>query len=88
MSTAYKYMMMQLFCIPTDEPKDSENDTYEVAKTSWARDLWEVVADMKVEEDINHLVTLKDEGKSLAFTEKQKAWLQKEFEQAKARISL
>lgn len=30
MSTAYKYAFMQLFCIPTEEPKDSENDSHEV----------------------------------------------------------
>ena len=29
MSASYKYAMMQLFCIPTDEPKDTENDTHE-----------------------------------------------------------
>jgi len=31
MSTAYKYFCFQTFCIPTDEPKDSENDTPEIA---------------------------------------------------------
>ncbi len=31
MSAAYKYALMQLFCIPTDEPKDTENQTHEVA---------------------------------------------------------
>jgi len=30
MSTAYKYALMQTFCIPTDEPKDSENDDHDV----------------------------------------------------------
>lgn len=30
LSGAYKYALMQVFCIPTDEPKDSENDTHEV----------------------------------------------------------
>jgi hypothetical protein len=30
MSTAYKYAMMQLFCIPTDDLKDTENDSYDV----------------------------------------------------------
>jgi len=29
MSASYKYAMMQLFCIPIDEPKDTENDTHE-----------------------------------------------------------
>jgi hypothetical protein len=31
MSAAYKYALMQLFCIPTDEPKDTENETHEIA---------------------------------------------------------
>jgi len=31
-SGALKYALMQIFCIPTDEPKDSENDSYEVKK--------------------------------------------------------
>lgn len=30
MSTAYKYAMMQLFCIPTNDAKDTEADHYEV----------------------------------------------------------
>lgn len=30
MSTAYKYAMMQLFCIPTNEPKDTETEHHEV----------------------------------------------------------
>jgi len=30
MSAAYKYALMQVFCIPTDEPKDTENETHEV----------------------------------------------------------
>lgn len=32
MSTAYKYFAFQLFCIPTDEVKDTETDSPEVAK--------------------------------------------------------
>lgn len=31
MSTAYKYALMQLFCIPTAEVKDTEYDSHEVA---------------------------------------------------------
>lgn len=31
MSASYKYALMQLFCIPTQDPKDSENDSPEVA---------------------------------------------------------
>ena len=30
MSTAYKYALMQLFCIPTEEVKDTEYETHEV----------------------------------------------------------
>jgi hypothetical protein len=30
MSTAYKYAMMQLFCIPTDDAKDTENESHDV----------------------------------------------------------
>ena len=33
MSAAHKYALLQVFCAPTDEPKDSENDTYEVNGT-------------------------------------------------------
>lgn len=31
MSTAYKYALMQIFCIPTLEDKDTETDTHEIA---------------------------------------------------------
>jgi hypothetical protein len=31
MSTAYKYALMQLFCIPTEDVKDTEYQTHEVA---------------------------------------------------------
>jgi hypothetical protein len=31
MSAAYKYAMMQLFCIPTEDEKDTETQTHEVA---------------------------------------------------------
>lgn len=30
MSAAHKYALIQLFCIPTEEPKDTENDNHEV----------------------------------------------------------
>lgn len=40
MSTAYKYALMQIFCIPTLEDKDTENDTYEVsAKKNTTNDI-------------------------------------------------
>jgi hypothetical protein len=34
MSTAYKYFCFQTFCIPTDEVKDSETETHEVAQNN------------------------------------------------------
>ena len=34
MSTAYKYFAFQTFCIPTEEPKDPENETPELGKSS------------------------------------------------------
>ena len=30
MSAAQKYAFLQVFCIPTEEPKDTENDTHDV----------------------------------------------------------
>jgi hypothetical protein len=33
MSTAYKYALMQIFCIPTDDPKDTEIDSHEVVSS-------------------------------------------------------
>ena len=33
MSAAHKYALLQVFCIPTDDPKDSEDDTPEVNGT-------------------------------------------------------
>lgn len=34
MSTAYKYALMQIFCIPTEDDKDTENKTHEpIART-------------------------------------------------------
>jgi hypothetical protein len=34
MSAAMKYFLMESLCIPTDEPKDSENDTHELPPPS------------------------------------------------------
>jgi hypothetical protein len=31
MSVAHKYALLQAFCVPTEEPKDPENDSHEVA---------------------------------------------------------
>jgi len=36
MSAAFKYLCFNLFCIPTEEAKDSEIDTHEVAKKTTA----------------------------------------------------
>ncbi len=32
MSAAHKYALLQVFCIPTEEPKDSENEHHEIEK--------------------------------------------------------
>lgn len=32
MSVAHKYAMLQVFCVPTEDPKDPENDSHEVGK--------------------------------------------------------
>lgn len=34
MSAAHKYALLQVFCIPTEEPKDSENDHHEIESKS------------------------------------------------------
>lgn len=34
MSTAYKYALMQIFCIPTEDEKDTEYQTHQVVKTT------------------------------------------------------
>lgn len=40
MSTAYKYAFMQIFCIPTEDDKDTENHTHEpVANNSKANNM-------------------------------------------------
>jgi hypothetical protein len=33
MSVAHKYAFLQVFCIPTEEPKDPENDSHEVTES-------------------------------------------------------
>lgn len=37
MSTAYKYALMQIFCIPTEEEKDTEYQTHEVAPRTYSK---------------------------------------------------
>lgn len=51
MSAAYKYALMQLFCIPTDEPKDTEEETHEIA----ARDVKDYALDIDIAEDLPSL---------------------------------
>lgn len=47
MSTAQKYAFWQIFCIPTEEPKDTEIDTYEVSCEQDAKECF--VSDAEVE---------------------------------------
>jgi len=42
MSTAYKYALMQIFCIPTEDEKDTETQSHEIVKkvdtvTGWTK---------------------------------------------------
>ena len=43
MSVAYKYALMQIFCIPTEEEKDTESQTHEVASQTTTTDLWKCI---------------------------------------------
>lgn len=96
MSTAYKYALMQIFCIPTEEDKDTENQTHEIApkntpirddvpqtpskSTKTSKTLAEYIAEIKQEKDTNVIKTLQDEAKSGRLTEKQVSWLDREVE--------
>jgi len=53
MSTAYKYALMQIFCIPTEEEKDTEYQTHEVAKITSPSPLKSTNTDEVVREPIN-----------------------------------
>jgi hypothetical protein len=64
MSTAYKYALMQLFCIPTADVKDTEYESHEVAPK---KKLPPVPAYTKPEPDwFNDLGELNDKGKAAA----------------------
>jgi len=100
MSTAYKYALMQIFCIPTEEDKDTENQTHEIApKNTPIRDdvpqtpkvypksaLDEVMEQMEVETDIEHLKTLYALGLDRVKSDKQKAFFDSFKEKQKKRI--
>jgi hypothetical protein len=63
MSTAYKYALMQLFCIPTEDVKDTEYQTHEVAP----KKLPPVPAVKLPEPDwFNDLGEINDKGKAAA----------------------
>jgi hypothetical protein len=55
MSTAYKYALMQIFCIPTEEEKDTEYQSPEIKKTS-PSPLKQTNNDGVVREPINNLI--------------------------------
>lgn len=55
MSAAYKYALMQLFCIPTDEPKDTEEETHEVVPKTQETDVSSAVAFCSTVDALNAL---------------------------------
>ena len=44
MAVAHKYALLQLFCIPTEEPKDPENDSHEISPRATRKELQELLA--------------------------------------------
>lgn len=94
MSTAYKYALMQIFCIPTEDEKDTETQTHEVKSKP---QLWEkkeyprteadnFLDSMEIEDDIEHLKTIFAKLYSLGKSDKQKAFYKWKYEEAKSRI--
>ena len=55
MSAAQKYAFLQVFCIPTEEPKDSENDNPEVGKDTVVLGVAELVKKMESSENMFEL---------------------------------
>lgn len=101
MSTAYKYALMQLFCIPTEEDKDTENQTHEVAQNSEQAKqttqtipvkvypkskLDEIVEQAQIVTDIEQLKQLFEEWKKLCKSEKQVSFFKGRIDNEKKRI--
>ena len=50
MSVAHKYALLQVFCVPTEDPKDPENDSHEVKEREKPEDI-DIAADSENEEN-------------------------------------
>jgi hypothetical protein len=66
MSTAYKYALMQLFCIPTEDVKDTEYQTHEVAPKKLPPVPKAEPAPLQEPDWFNDLGELNDKGKLAA----------------------
>jgi hypothetical protein len=66
MSTAYKYALMQLFCIPTEDVKDAEYQTHEVAPKKLPPAPTPVPAPLQEPDWFNDMGELNDKGKLAA----------------------
>lgn len=80
MSTAYKYALMQIFCIPTEEEKDAEYQTHEVSPRTVSRKFIDILEDLRHAITLDSLTAFKDEAKAMGLSEKQEEWLKKEYE--------
>jgi hypothetical protein len=87
MSTAYKYALMQIFCIPTEEEKDTENQTHEVVPKEYPKPkLDDKIDEIKICNDVEHLKTLYEEWKLLCKSDKQKQFFDWVVTKEKKRI--
>jgi hypothetical protein len=88
MSTAYKYAFMQIFCIPTEEDKDTENQTHEVAPKEYPKTVKdEIIAQMEICNDLEQLKTLYTELLTHSISEKQTKFFESIKEKNKKRIA-
>jgi hypothetical protein len=78
---------MQIFCIPTEEDKDTENQTHEVApKSYWPSKSDDIIAQMDICEDMEQLKTLYAELVTHTKSAKQTAFFESVKEKNKKRI--
>ncbi len=59
----------------------SNDEMQRFQANSW-RDLWDIMEDIKKEKDLDKLVKLKDEAKTVAKSDKQKNWLERDYKTA------
>lgn len=87
MSTAYKYALMQIFCIPTEEDKDTENQTHEVAPKEYPKTVKDdIIAQMSICNDMEQLKTLYTELLTHSVSQKQTKFFEWIKDKEKKRI--